>query len=202
LEACALVRVTTEALLAEMLAMRAPSASAGHGAHELFEWLRGLSFIEASQEGLFPHVMVRQALTADLRWRNPDWYAELHRRARTYYASRLKQTTDHACANGANPLIVLSQPEFEAAVRDALHNFSHPEALYANPLLRSRVVAERTGTRRRIRASGCPGVSDNRGYPILAGITARGEMLSCPVPYLSTPRTQPGTGSRVVGHAL
>jgi hypothetical protein len=29
---------------------------------------------------------------ADLRWRNPDWYAELHQRARNYYASRLKQT--------------------------------------------------------------------------------------------------------------
>jgi energy-coupling factor transporter ATP-binding protein EcfA2 len=96
LEACALVRVTTETLLAEMLAMPDPSTSEGHGAHELFEWLRGLSFIEASQEGLFPHDMVREALTADLRWRNPDWYAELHRRARTYYASRLRQTTGHA----------------------------------------------------------------------------------------------------------
>jgi energy-coupling factor transporter ATP-binding protein EcfA2 len=96
LEACALVRVTTEALLAEMLAVRDPSTSEGHGAHELFEWLRRLSFIEASQAGLFPHDMVRQALTADLRWRNPDWYVELHRRARTYYASRLKQTTGHA----------------------------------------------------------------------------------------------------------
>jgi hypothetical protein len=96
LEACALVRVTTETLLAEMLAIPDPSTSEGCGAHELFEWLRGLSFIEASQEGLFPHDMVREALTADLRWRNPDWYVELHRRARTYYTSRLKQTAGHA----------------------------------------------------------------------------------------------------------
>jgi hypothetical protein len=46
LEACALVRVTTESLLAELLAV--PDA------HDLFEWLRGLSFIETRPGGLFP----------------------------------------------------------------------------------------------------------------------------------------------------
>jgi energy-coupling factor transporter ATP-binding protein EcfA2 len=107
LEASALVRVTTEALLAEMLSMPDPSTSEGHGAHELFEWLRGLSFIEASQEGLFPHDMVREALTADLRWRNPDWYVELHRRARIYYTSRLRQTTGHAQQRGLFDYIFL-----------------------------------------------------------------------------------------------
>ena len=88
LEACALARVTTEALLAEMLAM--PDA------HELFEWLRSLSFIEASPEGLFPHDLVREALAADLRWRNPDWYAELHRRARSYYGRHVYQSAGRA----------------------------------------------------------------------------------------------------------
>lgn len=29
---------------------------------------------------------------ADLRWRNPDWYSELHRRARVHYTERLQQT--------------------------------------------------------------------------------------------------------------
>lgn len=84
LEACALLRLTTEPLLAEMLAM--PDA------HELFEWLRGLSFVESGRQGLFPHDLAREALSADLRWRNPDWYAELHRRARTYFAKRVPQT--------------------------------------------------------------------------------------------------------------
>jgi hypothetical protein len=83
LESCALVRVTTEALLKEMLDM--PDV------HELFEWLRGLSFIEVGREGLFPHDLAREALEADLRWRNPDWYAELHRRAGRYYAGRTQQ---------------------------------------------------------------------------------------------------------------
>ena len=84
LEACALVRLMTEALLAEMLSM--PDV------HELFEWLRKLSFIESGREGLFPHDLTREALVADLRWRNPDWYTELHRRARNYYTARLQQT--------------------------------------------------------------------------------------------------------------
>lgn len=84
LEACALVRLTTEALLAE--ALLSPDA------HELFEWLRGLSFIEAGPLGLFPHDLAREALATDVRWRNPDWYAELHRRTRGYYANRLRQT--------------------------------------------------------------------------------------------------------------
>jgi hypothetical protein len=31
-------------------------------------------------------------LVADLRWRNPNWYAELHRRARTHFMRRLPET--------------------------------------------------------------------------------------------------------------
>ncbi|HEX6291556.1 MAG TPA: AAA family ATPase [Herpetosiphonaceae bacterium] len=87
LEACALVHLMTETLLSEMLGM--PDA------HELFDWLRGLSFIEAGRRGIFPHDLAREALTADLRWRNPDWYAELHRRARAYYAHSFQQAGAH-----------------------------------------------------------------------------------------------------------
>ncbi len=86
LEACALVRLITESLLSEML-----SAS---DSHELFEWLREQSFIESGPMGLFPHDLTREALAADLHWRNPDWYSELHRRARVYYNARLDQTRD------------------------------------------------------------------------------------------------------------
>lgn len=83
LEACAIVHQTTEALLARMLAI--PDV------HELFQWLRELSFIESGPSGVFPHDLAREALLADLRWRNPDWYGELHHRARSYYAARLQQ---------------------------------------------------------------------------------------------------------------
>jgi hypothetical protein len=90
LEACAQVRTLNEALLCEMMGM--PEV------HELFEWLRGLSFIEARPEGLFPHDLAREALAADLRWRNPLWYAELHKRARRYYTGRLAETHEAAAA--------------------------------------------------------------------------------------------------------
>jgi hypothetical protein len=85
LEACALVRSTTEATLAAMLKIE--------DVRELFDWLRGLSFIELRRAGLFPHDLARDALVADLRWRNPDWYAEMKRRARLYYTNRIPQTT-------------------------------------------------------------------------------------------------------------
>lgn len=88
LEACALVRITTESLLAEMLV--SPDV------HELFAWLRELSFIESGPRGLFPHDLARETLVADVRWRNPAWYAELHRRARHFYMARLEQTHGHA----------------------------------------------------------------------------------------------------------
>jgi hypothetical protein len=83
LEACALVRLTTEALLAQMLTRS--------DVHELFEWLREQSFIESGQLGLFPHDLVREVLAADLRWRHPERYAELHQHARDYYITRLQQ---------------------------------------------------------------------------------------------------------------
>jgi hypothetical protein len=42
-------------------------------------------------------------------------------------------------------LILLSQTEFQAAVRDALRDLSHPELLSHNPLLRSRLIIQRAG---------------------------------------------------------
>lgn len=84
LEAAGLLHVITEPVLAELLQVG--------DAHELFEWLRSLSFIECGKEGLFPHDLVREVLATELRWRNPDWYAELHHRARAYYVKRMQQT--------------------------------------------------------------------------------------------------------------
>jgi len=84
LEICALVRATTEPLLARLLDV--PDA------HDLFEWMRGLSFVETGRFGLVPHDMAREALAANLRWRDADCYVELHRRARAYYGQRVQQT--------------------------------------------------------------------------------------------------------------
>ncbi|HET9983597.1 MAG TPA: hypothetical protein VFQ38_08415 [Longimicrobiales bacterium] len=99
LEACALVRVTTEALLARMVAVE--------DAHELFDWLRRLSFIESGPQGLFPHDLARDALAVDLRWRNPERWAELHAHAREHYTSRLEAADTHERQQLLHDLIYL-----------------------------------------------------------------------------------------------
>ncbi|MCX7860128.1 ATP-binding protein [Chloroflexus sp.] len=92
LEVCALARVTTESLLAEILAL--PDA------HDLFLWLCELSFMQRSPDGLFPHDTAREALIADLRWRNRQWYAELRQRACDHYVKLIhrKQDTEQQLA--------------------------------------------------------------------------------------------------------
>lgn len=91
LEACALVHLTTESLLHEMLQHEVPQPGQP-SARELFAWLRSLSLMEVGAGGVFPHDLAREAIVADLRWRDPGQYAELHQRARGYYAARLQQT--------------------------------------------------------------------------------------------------------------
>ncbi|GLZ02242.1 ATP-binding protein [Actinoplanes sp. NBRC 103695] len=71
LEVCAHVPVTTEDLLRSII---------GGDVGELFAWLRGRPFIEESPHGLYPHDVVRDILDADLRWRDPDRYSDMHRR--------------------------------------------------------------------------------------------------------------------------
>jgi hypothetical protein len=84
LEVCALARVTTEPLLRNALALE--------DAHELFVWLRDLSFIEPGSDGLLPHDLARDVLDADLRWRDPDAYKVLFRRVRGHIYAALKSS--------------------------------------------------------------------------------------------------------------
>lgn len=81
LEACAQVRALTEPLLARMLGR---DDVAG-----LFAWLRGLPVVEQGPAGLLPHDLARDALVADLRWRDARRDAELHARARSHYLELL-----------------------------------------------------------------------------------------------------------------
>jgi hypothetical protein len=85
LEVCAQARNTTEGLLAATIEAPDP--------HALFEWLQSLSFVEVGRAGLLPHDAAREALLANLRWRDPEWHLQLHKRARTYYGARVQQTT-------------------------------------------------------------------------------------------------------------
>lgn len=85
LEVCAHARVTSEALLASTLGERA--------ARQTFDWLRGVSCIESGPQGLFPHDLARDVLDADLRWRNPDRYLDIHRHIRDDAVRRIQSST-------------------------------------------------------------------------------------------------------------
>ena len=84
LEVCAHVRFTTEELL--RVAVDATPAEAA----ELFAWLRGLSFVDASRSGLLPHDLARDLLDSDLRWRDEAGYDALHRRVRRFFIDQVR----------------------------------------------------------------------------------------------------------------
>jgi hypothetical protein len=92
LEACATVSVLSEELLGELLA---PLNGQGEApdSRSLFEWLRSLSIIQANRFGLFPHDLAREVLVADLRWRNPQWHAQLHKGARQFYLRHIHHSS-------------------------------------------------------------------------------------------------------------
>jgi hypothetical protein len=81
LEVCALARVTNEALLRVVLGPE--------HAHDAFAWLRELSFVETGPEGAYPHDLARDALEADLRWRDPEGYRQLIRGIRGHINRRM-----------------------------------------------------------------------------------------------------------------
>jgi energy-coupling factor transporter ATP-binding protein EcfA2 len=78
-------RVTTESLLAD--------AQGPDTGHAMFRWLQGLSFMQHGGEGLIPHDLVREVLEADLRWRYPERFEEVHRTVHDYLVKRIRQTS-------------------------------------------------------------------------------------------------------------
>lgn len=111
LEACAVVRVTTEAVLSAVLGK--PDVRAE------FDWLCSLSFVDFYSVGIYPHDLVRDVLLFDMKWRNPDRLAELRRRALEYYAGRLQRP---------------ASSDFEDLIEDYL--FLHRDHAVFSPFLR------------------------------------------------------------------
>ncbi|GAA4974611.1 ATP-binding protein [Kineococcus glutinatus] len=70
LEVVAQARVTREPLLRTVLGEEVTASA--------FPWLRQLPYIEVTPEGLHPHDAVRATLAADLRWRDPERFADVH----------------------------------------------------------------------------------------------------------------------------
>ncbi|OKI00659.1 hypothetical protein A6A06_17015 [Streptomyces sp. CB02923] len=88
LEASSQVLSTTEPLLAALL--QVPDA------RPYFDWLCGLSAMESGLRGVHPHDLVRDALDAELRWRDAERRAALHRRASAYYQRLFTQDDERA----------------------------------------------------------------------------------------------------------
>jgi AAA ATPase-like protein len=80
LDCVAHVRLTTAGLLGTVFGDRE--------GEELFSWLRELSFMEYGPYGLFPHDLVREVIDADLRWRDPAAYREMHAQVRRHLVKR------------------------------------------------------------------------------------------------------------------
>lgn len=99
LELSGLAYVTTQSLVEEVLQI--PKAG------QLFAWMRTLSFMEESSQGLQPHGMAREALVADLRWRHPQRYADLHERIRQAYIKQVQTTSGSAQQQALFELIYL-----------------------------------------------------------------------------------------------
>ncbi|REE96803.1 AAA family ATPase [Thermomonospora umbrina] len=83
LQVCAHARFTTEQLL---------RAALGDDAGGLFAWLRGLPFVEHGPFGIFPHDLVRDVVRADLRWRDPAGFTEMHHRIRDHLLAHVRTT--------------------------------------------------------------------------------------------------------------
>src|SRR5512133_3951189 len=94
-------------------------------------------------------------------------------------------------AEMAAPLLVLSEPEFEAAVRQALRDYTRPAALAANPLLRSRLASQA--------APGAPSAATLQGLLRSAAQELAAERLGLP---FSTYRYQLAGGIRRVTERL
>lgn len=88
LAVCALARFTTEPLLRAVLDVG--------DARSLFDWLRGLSCMEAGPRGLYPHDLARDVLEADLRWRDERRHRELGGRLLGWIQQRIAEETGRA----------------------------------------------------------------------------------------------------------
>jgi hypothetical protein len=91
LEVCAHARVTTEPILAETVD--------NDQAHELFDWLARLSFVELGPAGLFPHDLVREAIDDELHWRDKERYRENHVALRRYLVRRVRSGAPQAASH-------------------------------------------------------------------------------------------------------
>lgn len=114
--------MTTEALLADVVGpVEAPV---------LFEWLRGLTFVEQGPDGLFPHDVAREVLDADLRWRDPEGFRDLHGPVLRYLVRRLQARTGREQQRAYFDFVYLSR---NSALMRSYYDWDAMGTAYAEP---------------------------------------------------------------------
>ncbi|MDX1512067.1 MAG: ATP-binding protein, partial [Nitriliruptorales bacterium] len=124
LEAASFTGVATEELLRSALDTPDPGA--------LFDWLRTLSFTEPTSRGLAVHDLVRELLLADLHWRNPDRFAQLHEAVTLHLEERMARSSGPARRRAMLDLLQLYR--FNPVTR-GFYDWSDPEAMHVEPAL-------------------------------------------------------------------
>jgi hypothetical protein len=123
LDCAAHARLTTASLLGTIF-------GAGEG-EELFSWLRGLSFMEHGTYGLFPHDLARDVIDADLRWRDPAAYREMHLGVRRHIVAQIWGSEGRERGRALADLIFLHRGNPAAA---ALWDWTSLGEVYADGL--------------------------------------------------------------------
>ena len=121
--ASAHARLTTAGLLSSVFGDRE--------GEELFSWLRGLSFIESGPYGVFPHDLAREVIDADLRWRDPAAYRDMHTRVRRHVVERISGSEGRERERALADLIFLHRANPAAA---ALWDWKSLGEVYADGL--------------------------------------------------------------------
>ncbi|MEU8264836.1 ATP-binding protein [Micromonospora sp. NPDC048999] len=63
-------------------------------AGEMFDWLRRLPVADWGRRGLYLHDLVSDTIDADLRWRDPQGYAEMHRKVGHHLLDQARTAPD------------------------------------------------------------------------------------------------------------
>jgi hypothetical protein len=90
LQLLTMIWATPHSLLAQMLP--------DQDSKPLFEWLRGLPFVEAGPLGLVPHDLAREVLEADFRWRDQAQWGAMCQQLVVVLYERLLSADESACA--------------------------------------------------------------------------------------------------------
>ncbi|TNC32998.1 ATP-binding protein [Mumia zhuanghuii] len=125
LHVCGHARRVDRAMLREVLGLGDTEADA------LLEWIRERPYAESRTEGLTLHDVVRDALDRDLRWRDREAFADLHRRIRRVVVDRMSTASERAQERLAADLLHLHRGN--PAAQD-LYAFEDLGTLLARPL--------------------------------------------------------------------